>query len=364
MSQTNLGQFLDTATDLIKSSARIRIVGGQSKQRLHTNSDDFVQIKTMANCGVVEYDPNEFTITVLSGTTIRELNSILSENNQFLPFDPMFENRGATIGGTIASGLNGSCRLLAGGMRDFVLGAQFIDGDGNLIRAGGKVVKNAAGFDLPKFFVGSAGRGGLLVELTLKVFPRPASTLTLRADSNGLTVDQIVDAIFEINSMPLELSGLDWVPDGPLLVRLAGIHRAIELQAAEIARRTGLGFETLSSTQEAMIWEDSTAANWMNEEIFLAKIPTTVRELTSMEQSLGGNFANRRYCAAGNVCLVSLPGQQELTRLDEMLKQQQLAAQVVVGDAKWNLIGTPRDMTFLDRVNQAMDPERRFGSFA
>ena len=79
---------------------------------------------------------------------------------------------GATLGGTVAAGLSGPGRFRFGGLRDFILGVRFVDGAGRLLRMGGKVVKNAAGFDLPKFFVGSLGRFGVLAEITFKVFPR------------------------------------------------------------------------------------------------------------------------------------------------------------------------------------------------
>src|SRR5437660_7832676 len=130
--------------------------------------------------GIVEYEPSEFTFTALAGTRVTEIAEALRKRGQYLPFDPMWQEAGATLGGTVASGLSGPGRFRFGGLRDFILGVRFVDGTGRLLRMGGKVVKNAAGFDLPKFFVGSLGRFGVLAELTFKVFPRPPSRLTLR----------------------------------------------------------------------------------------------------------------------------------------------------------------------------------------
>ena len=94
----------------------------------------------------------------------------------------MWVDAGATLGGTVAAGVSGPGRFRFGGVRDFILGVRFVDGQGRLLRMGGKVVKNCAGFDLPKFFVGSLGRFGVLAEVTFKVFPAPASRLTLKLD--------------------------------------------------------------------------------------------------------------------------------------------------------------------------------------
>src|SRR5207253_308179 len=142
--------------------------------------------------GITEYDPSEFTFTAGAGTPVREIVAALAERGQYLPFDPMLADAGATLGGTVAAGLSGPGRFRFGGLRDFILGVQFVDGEGRVLRMGGKVVKNAAGFDLPKFFVGSVGRFGILTELTFKVFPRPVATRTLRLDAkDGAAKGQI-----------------------------------------------------------------------------------------------------------------------------------------------------------------------------
>ena len=121
--------------------------------------------------GVLEYEPGEFTFTALAGTPLASVDSLLAEHGQYLPFDPPLAERGATLGGTVAAGLSGPGRYRYGGVRDFILGVRFVDGAGALVRGGGKVVKNAAGFDLPKLMVGSLGQLGVLVELTLQSLP-------------------------------------------------------------------------------------------------------------------------------------------------------------------------------------------------
>ena len=111
---------------------------------------------------------------------------MLAEHGQYLPFDPPLAAAGATLGGTVAAGLSGPGRYRYGGVRDFVLGVRFVDGMGNLVRGGGKVVKNAAGFDFPKLMVGSLGRLGVLAELSFKVFPQPPAFATLAVSYHGI----------------------------------------------------------------------------------------------------------------------------------------------------------------------------------
>src|SRR5436190_11409249 len=112
--------------------------------------------------GMMEYDPAEFTFTALAGTPLAVVQKELAGNGQYLPFDPPLAAQGATLGGTVAAGLSGPGRLRYGGVRDFIVGVQWVDGSGTVIRGGGKVVKNAAGFDFPKLFTGSLGRLGIL----------------------------------------------------------------------------------------------------------------------------------------------------------------------------------------------------------
>ena len=100
---------------------------------------------------------------------------------------------GATIGGTVAAGVSGSCRYRFGGIRDFLIGVRVVDGEGRVIRSGGKVVKNAAGFLLHQAMVGSCGRLGVVAELTFKVFPAPEAHATVRVDAGDLATSLVGD---------------------------------------------------------------------------------------------------------------------------------------------------------------------------
>jgi glycolate oxidase FAD binding subunit len=149
--------------EAVRVTPNLIVVGGGTKPRLAEANSIYTRVSTSGLCGIVEYQPDEYTITVLAGTPLREVIATLKAKGQFLPFDPLFVKAGATIGGAVAAGANGPGRFRFGGIRDFILGTRFVDGDGRVLRMGGKVVKNAAGFDLPKFLVGSLGRYGVLI---------------------------------------------------------------------------------------------------------------------------------------------------------------------------------------------------------
>src|SRR3954452_23844304 len=205
--------------DAVRSTPHLLAVGAGTKPRL--SSVDAVKLSTARLRGISEYDPSEFTFTAGAGTPVSEIAAALAERGQYLPFDPMLVDAGATLGGTVAAGPSGPGRFRFGGLRDFILGVRFVDGAGRLLRMGGKVVKNAAGFDLPKFFVGSLGRFGVLAELTFKVFPRPAASLTLRL--NAETLDAAATILNEAGSSRFEFETLDVAPQElGVLARLAG----------------------------------------------------------------------------------------------------------------------------------------------
>ena len=188
--------------EAVRSASRVIAVGAQTKPRLA--AVDAVRVSTAGLKGILEYEPSEFTFTALAGTPVSDLAAALAGRGQYLPFDPLCLETGATLGGTVAAGLSGPGRLRFGGVRDFILGVRFVDGAGRLLRMGGKVVKNAAGFDLPKFFVGSLGRFGVLAELSFKVFPRPARSLTLKLETDGAETSA---------RMLTEAANTRWEPD-------------------------------------------------------------------------------------------------------------------------------------------------------
>lgn len=137
-------------------------------------------LSTSAHQGIISYFPSELTITVRSGTLLSELKEVLKEQGQMLAFEPPAFSDNATIGGTIAAGLSGPSRPFTGSARDFVLGCKIINGRGELLKFGGEVMKNVAGYDLSRLITGSYGSLGVILEVSLKLLPIVAKQQSLR----------------------------------------------------------------------------------------------------------------------------------------------------------------------------------------
>ena len=137
---------IEELQDFVRASQNIRVCGAGTKPALSAGAN----VSTSGMSGILEYEPSEYTFTALAGTPLSEIRDALAENGQLFPFDPPLVEAGATLGGTTASGLSGPGRFRYGGIRDFILGVKMVTGEGRAVFGGGKVVKNAAGFDIPK----------------------------------------------------------------------------------------------------------------------------------------------------------------------------------------------------------------------
>lgn len=173
--------------------------------------------------GIVAYEPTELVVTVRCGTPLATLEATLAEKGQSLAFEPPHFAAGATVGGCVAAGLSGPRRAQAGSVRDFVLGVKILDGNGSLLNFGGQVMKNVAGYDVPRLLAGSMGTLGLIAEVSLKVLPFPVAEQTLRFE-----IDQsnALDLLNQWGGRPLPVSASVWC-DNVLHVRLSGAAAAV-----------------------------------------------------------------------------------------------------------------------------------------
>ncbi len=340
----------------VRGHARIQPVGAGTKTALAAAPDDATPLSLTGLSGMVEYEPGEFTFTALAGTRLAELAAILARNGQYLPCDPLLTEAGATLGGTVAAGANGPGRYRYGGLRDFILGVRYVDGAGELARAGGKVVKNAAGFDIPKLMVGSLGQFGVLVELTCKVFPLPEAYATLRLDLPSMEAG--VAAIIKLTAQPLDLDSLDLTPSptgATLWVRLAGLASALP---GRIERLRGVlgGGEPVAEAEEARLWRDARELAWTPAGWSLVKVPLTPKKIIGLEQRLAAQDI-RRYSVAGQVAWIATA---DRARLDATLAEAGLSGLALVGPPGKARLGIQPGATFERRVKQALDPGGKF----
>jgi len=360
MTATLTPTSVEELTAAVRVHRRVLVVGARTKPRLSAVADDVVLISTAALRGIVEYEPSEFTVTAFAGTPVREIAAALADKGQYLPFDPVWFEAGSTLGGAVAAGINGAGRLRYGGLRDFILGVRFIDGSGRALRVGGKVVKNAAGFDLPKFFVGSLGRFGALAEVTFKVFPKPVADLTLAlavADAKAATVILTAAA-----AARWECDALEYAPTRETIyVRLRGPASAIDAIAREIlVRYPG---ERLAPADEP--WACLREFGWVPAGSAFFKMAIALGQVEKFcrlaPELRCGHF---HVGAGGNVAYLALSAEAPLVeKLDTTLRAWNLGALALRGDVPlW--LGARGEGPIVAAVKKALDPENRFLSLA
>lgn len=224
-----LQQFRDRIVSASRSGTALRIRGNGTKD-WYGQALNGELLDTTAYSGIISYDPTELVITARAGTNLREIGKALAEKNQMLAFEPPRFDGLSTVGGIVASGLSGPRRQAVGSVRDFVLGTTLMDGKGEVLHFGGQVMKNVAGYDVSRLLTGSLGTLGLILEVSLKVLPRPFAQHSLQFAMSE------EDALHQLNlwgGQPLPLSASCWV-DGHLYVRLSGTQAAVDAAIAKM----------------------------------------------------------------------------------------------------------------------------------
>lgn len=341
---------VDELQALVRDSERIHAIGKGSKTALHRPANGAALADLSNFCGIIEYQPSEYTVTVRAGTPVRELAAALRERGQYLPCDPLLP-KAATIGGTVAANLSGSRRYRYGGLRDFILGAEVVDGLGRAFRVGGKVVKNSAGFDLSKFLVGSLGAYAIMTELTFKVFPDVPRFRSLAVDYERL--EDALAAIYFINQNIFELDALDLMPLADrwrLLTRLAGFDETLPQRV----ERFSAAMTRHASPHNIAELDDSTTL-WDPladlQRRYLVKVALAPKQVPAFDRRI--TAAQRRYGVGGNVAWVAT---EDLSQLVAALKACSLTGLCLRGAIDSPVIGAPLENVLAARVKQVLDP--------
>ena len=225
-------------------SRPLAIRGGGSKAFYGRRTPECDRLDLSGHQGITDYEPNELFITVRAGTPLQVLEAQLAEAGQMLPFEPPYFGSAATIGGTLACGFSGPRRPYAGSARDYVLGARILNGQGEMLRFGGQVMKNVAGYDVSRLMVGAIGTLGVLLDVSLKVLPRPVCTLSLLQESDPATAIQRMNLWA---GQPLPLSATTF--DGEhLYIRLSGTEGTLQ------AARSRIGGDALAEADADAFW--------------------------------------------------------------------------------------------------------------
>ncbi|MEM1248867.1 MAG: FAD-binding protein [Acidobacteriota bacterium] len=337
--------------DIVRAAPRLYVRGGGTKPWYAASEESGVAtLSTRGLSAIVEYEPAEYTITALAGTPLAELQSELAKHGQSLPFDPPFVEAGSTVGGCVATGVNGPGRVRYGGLRDFVLGVRFVDGRGREVRGGGKVVKNAAGFDLAKLMVGSCGSLGVLTEVTFKVFPAAAASLSIALQVSDL--DGGLRALERAATCGTELASLQLEPDR-LLARLGGRAESLERRGERFLEAVGGG--KLLAAAEDRLWRWESFA----QDRVTVRVPVDRRSARGLLEGLPGEVGWRVLGAAHSV-LLELP-EQLLEDVAKQLRRHDLVAQILHG-APAGRLGGGAVSELEARVTGVLDPDARFAA--
>jgi glycolate oxidase FAD binding subunit len=227
-----------------RSGVRLEIRGGGTK-RFYGEAPAGEPLDVTGLSGISSYEPSELVVTARCGTRLAELEAVLAERGQCLPFEPPHFGPAATVGGMVAAGLAGPSRACVGGLRDYMLGVTVLNGRGEVLSFGGQVMKNVAGYDVSRLMAGSLGTLGVVCEVSLKVLPIAPATATLRFEmGEGGAIEQLN----RWGGQPLPLNASAWW-DGALLLRLRGAMAAVQGAVGT------LGGELIDGVHASAFWQ-------------------------------------------------------------------------------------------------------------
>lgn len=235
-------ELADQVREAFQHAQPLRIIGSGSKA-FYGRPVEGKPLQVNQFQGIINYEPSELVITAKAGTPLHIIEATLAEQGQMLGFEPPYFSPTATLGGTIACGLSGPRRPYSGAVRDFVLGVTMINGKGEILRFGGQVMKNVAGYDVSRLMCGAQGTLGVLLDISLKVIPKPTIEQTLQLACNQ---QQMQTLLSQLGRQPLPISAT-LLHNDRLSIRLSGTEPGVRAAALKI------GAESLSETEP--LWQ-------------------------------------------------------------------------------------------------------------
>jgi len=234
MKDNNISEQLQNIVEqAIQTKEKLIIKAGGSKD-FYGRAVLGKELNISKHQGIISYEPSELFITVRAGTLLKDIENILAENNQMLAFEPPAFGDESTIGGTIACNLSGPRRAYSGAARDFVLGTKIINGQAEVLSFGGEVMKNVAGYDVSRLMTGAMGTLGVLLEISLKVVPKPETEITL---VHQLNIDEALLKLHQWSTQSLPITASCYYQN-KLTIRFSGTEKYINTLQQSIGGET------------------------------------------------------------------------------------------------------------------------------
>ena len=321
-------QTIDLVAKIVKIASqqqwRILICGNGSKLTWGGLGEDIQLVISTKQCDrKIEHAVGDLTVTAEAGMKLSDLQTQLRSHNQFLPLDPSHAD--ATLGGIVATADTGSWRQRYGGVRDLLLGLSFVRADGEIAKAGGRVVKNVAGYDLMKLFTGAYGTLGIITQLTFRTYPLIATSQTLLLTGGSDAIARLTQTIRSSGLTPTAmdllstavLKQLDLGTGTGLIIRWQTIPESIEQQIAEVkalAQQLNLDVNNYQDGAETELWQCANATGVARSDTAVTcKIgiaPNAAVNFLQLKQVIDRNIAVRVHASSGI-------GQLQLDNVDE-----------------------------------------------
>jgi glycolate oxidase FAD binding subunit len=339
----------------------IRPVGGGTKLAWGgAPAGEVVDLETGSLDRIVEHNVGDFTAVLQAGVRVADAQAAFAAEGQMLALDPpLGASDGATIGGMVATGDSGPLRHRYGGVRDLIVGITVVLSDGTVARAGGKVIKNVAGYDLAKLFTSSYGTLGLIADISVRLHPLPErfATVTARFDDP----EQAFPAVGKLAAMPLEADSFDAVWDrdgGRLQLRFSGAAAGEQAEAA--SRHVDLGEIAIEADDDAPAWEAVRDLQRSPDGIVL-KVSGRPADLTAViraARDAGGTAVSR---AVLGLSWIALPADADVAAIRDALSPRPVAVLDGADRVEQAWPAPPEGtLAVMARVKERFDPARIF----
>ena len=262
LSPQNEAQLAAAVAEAADRATPLEVAGGATRLAIGRPVQASQTLSVAGLSGISVYEPGALTLVVQAGTPVAEVEEALAAQGQMLPFEPMdhralLGTRGApTIGGMVAVAASGPRRLQRGACRDSMIGVRFVDGQGQVVRNGGRVMKNVTGVDLVKLMAGQYGTLGVLTEVAFKLLPAPRAEVTLILD--GQEASEGVDTLSDALGGPFEVTAAAYAGAGVLadtaqtLLRLEGLEGAVAYKTANLKHD---GWRSIEADESRAVWQ-------------------------------------------------------------------------------------------------------------